>query len=173
MKRYLEVEKHTLKRHNVWWTERWRNTHNHWRKVKECLSWSAQTSYSIITMLSNVSAENCKTARFIGNYCSPQFWDVDKRCGAGDDSPRWWVWQEVERIRSCSAHLPICYSTVAFLGGSEKWSEGEKCDPPPCGGNCCNPCCRAFDRSCTNRSGWRSPWSIAHSQLEPCDKFAM
>ena len=114
----------------------------------------------------------CKTAR-LGNCCSPQFWDVDKRCGAGDDSPRRWVWQEVERIRSCSAHLPICYSTVAFLGGSEKWSEGEKCDPPPCGCNCCNPCCRAFDRSCTNRSGWRSPWSIARNQLEPCDKFAM
>ena len=33
----------------------------------------------------------------------------------------------------------------------------EKCDPPPCGGNCCNPCCRAFGRSYTSRSGWRSP----------------
>ena len=109
----------------------------------------------------------------LDRYCSPQFWDVDKRCGAGDDSPRRWVWQEVERIRSCSAHLPICYPTVAFLGGSEKGSEGKKCDPPPCGGNCCNPCCRAFGRSCTNRSGWRSPWSIARNQLEPCDKFAM
>ena len=34
-----------------------------------------------------VSVEHCKTAR-LGNYCSPQFWDVDKRCGAGDNSPR-------------------------------------------------------------------------------------
>ena len=84
-------------------------TYNDRLELIEGESWCIETIDSILAEKSGF-----KKVRQIGR--SPQSWDVDKGVGAGDLRGGRRVWEQVERVRGCAAHLLVRHAAVACLG---------------------------------------------------------
>ena len=84
-------------------------TYNDRLELIEGESWCIETIDSILAEKSGF-----KKVRQIGR--SPQSWDVDKGVGAGDLRGGRRVWEQVERVWGCAAHLLVRHAAVACLG---------------------------------------------------------